>query len=89
MYFPSQGAPLEASTISQTFSRTYLHRVNIFDDDDEKMAASLLVQPLGRQAVMLLSVWYCICSLVERSDNSELYFGKLFRLNALVTLTDE
>ena len=56
MYFPSQGVPLEASTISQTFSRTYLHRVNIFDDDDEKMAANLLVQPLGRQAVMLLSV---------------------------------
>ena len=35
-----------------------------------EMAASLLIQPLGRQAVMLLSFWYSICSsLVGRSGN--------------------
>ena len=45
MYFPSQGVPLEASTISQTFSRTYLHRVNILDDDDEKRDGSESVGP--------------------------------------------
>ena len=49
MYFSSQGAPLEASTISQTFSRTYLHRVKILDDDDEKRDGSESVDPnLGK-----------------------------------------